>query len=110
MIDQEMECPVAGRLGTVECTARPIDAGSTITAIIAITRREWMPQGNAPPAIGEAAVNGPRFAHPLIRFALDARRSNAWRARRFAGADAISGMECRFGSRAEDRLLELDSD
>ena len=76
MIDQEMHLPVRDR------TAPHNDGiGQAIAAIIAITRREWMAQGLAPAAPDEAAADRARYAHPLIRFALDAKRSSAWRAR-----------------------------
>ena len=74
MIDQEMDLPVAERLDRM---GRPADIGQTVAAIIAITRREWMGQGQASPAPDETAVNRPRFAHPLFRFALDAKRSSS---------------------------------
>ena len=76
MIDQEMNWPVRDR------TAPQNDGiGQAIAAIIAITRREWMAQGLAPAAPDEVAADRARYAHPLITFALDAKRSSAWRAR-----------------------------
>jgi hypothetical protein len=76
MIDQEMHLPVR------DWTAPHNDGiGKAIAVIIAITRREWMAQGLAPAARDEAAADRARYAHPLITFALDAKRSNAWRAR-----------------------------
>jgi hypothetical protein len=110
MIDQEMEWPIAGRLGPAERKAQLTDVGLTIAAIIAITRREWMLHGRVSPALDEAAVDRPRFAHPLIRFALDAKRGNAWRARRSAGADAMPGADRGPGLHAEGCVLELDSE
>ena len=76
MIDQEMRLPVWDR-------AAPHNdgIGQAIAAIIAITRREWMARGFAPAASDEAAADRARYAHPLIRFALDGKRSSAWRAR-----------------------------
>ena len=110
MIDQEMEWPIAGRLRPAQRKAQLTDVGLSMAAIIAITRREWMLQGSVSPALDEAAVNRPRFAHPLVRFALDAKRSNAWRARRSAGADAMPGAGCGPGSHAEGCVLELDAE
>ena len=76
MIDQELNWPARDR------TAPRNDAiGQAIAAIVAITRREWMAQGLAPVTPDEAAADRARYAHPLIRFALDAKRSSAWRAR-----------------------------
>lgn len=110
MIEQEVEWQLACRPDPVEPKARLTDIELAIEAIIEITRREWMSQGSAFPTIGEAAADRPRFAHPLIRFALDAKRSNAWRARRMAGADAMPGTERRRGSGAEVYALEFDSE
>lgn len=76
MIDQEMNSPVRDR------NAPRNDAiGQALAGIVAITRREWMAQGRAPAAPDEVAADRARQAHPLIRFALDAKRSSAWRAR-----------------------------
>lgn len=52
-----------------------------IAAIIVITRREWLSQASGALAPGDATVNRAGTAHPLIRFALDGKRANAWRAR-----------------------------
>lgn len=76
MIDQEMNLPVRDRTAP-----RSDGIGQAIAAIVAITRREWMAQGLAPAAPDEVAADRARYAHPLIRFALDAKRSSAWRAR-----------------------------
>ena len=76
MIDQEVNWPVRDR--PAPCND---GIGQAIAAIVAITRREWMAQGLAPAAPDEAAADRARYAHPLIRFALDAKRSSAWRAR-----------------------------
>jgi hypothetical protein len=73
MIDQELNFPVRG-----PTAPRNNGIGQAIAAIIAITRREWMAQGLAP---DEVAADRARYAHPLIRFALDAKRSSAWRVR-----------------------------
>jgi hypothetical protein len=81
MIDQEMDLPVPERLDRLDRMARPAEIGQTIVAIIAITRREWMSQERESPAPDETGVNRTRFAHPLVRFALDAKRSSSWRAR-----------------------------
>jgi hypothetical protein len=109
MIDQEMEWPIAGRPGPAERKAQPTDVGPTIAAIIAITRREWMLHGSVSPAL-EDAVNRPRFAHPLIGFAPDAKRSDARRARHSAGADAMPGADRGPGPHADGCVLELDSE
>ncbi len=81
MIDQETDIRVAYRIDRLERMGRPVDVGQVIAAIIATTRREWMSPGPGSPAIDAAAVNRAGFAHPLIRFALDAKRISAWRAR-----------------------------
>jgi len=84
MIDQEMDLPVAKRLERSERLDRmalPADIGQAAAAIIAITRHEWMSQGHVSPAPDDTTVNRTHFAHPLLRFALDAKRSSAWRAR-----------------------------
>ena len=93
MIDQETDFAVAGR------TARLADAGQIIAAIIATTRREWMSQGRASPAPEECAENCTRFAHPLIRLALDAKHSSSWRARaerqeRIKSVELFAHLDC----------------
>jgi len=98
MIDQEMDLPVAGRV------ARLTDVGQTIAAIIATTRREWMSQGRASPAPDESAADRARLAHPLIRFALDAKRSSSWRARadrqeRIQSVERFADQDCTPGAR-----------
>ncbi|HUX25247.1 MAG TPA: hypothetical protein VMV87_11585 [Burkholderiales bacterium] len=76
MIDQETSLPVPQR------TASQRDGvAQAIAAIIVITRREWLSPVSGPPVSGDAAVDRARIAHPLIRFALDAKRAGAWRAR-----------------------------
>jgi hypothetical protein len=81
MLDQELDAPVRGRLTRLERRAQPADFGRALAALIATTRREWAsPLPDAPPA-AKCSVTHLRFAHPLIRFALDARRGNSWRAR-----------------------------
>lgn len=54
MIDQKLGRLVAGRPGPAERRVQPADVGLTIAAIIAVTRREWMPRGTAPPASADA--------------------------------------------------------
>lgn len=81
MIDQETDIRVADRIDRLERMAQPADVGQVIAAIIATTRREWMSPGRGSPATDEAAVNRAGSAHPLIRFALDAKRISIWRAR-----------------------------
>lgn len=81
MIDQEMGVPVPVRLDRPQRPARPADMAQALAAIIVITRREWMSRCAASPAPDDAVVKRGRFAHPLIRFALDEKRSTAWRAR-----------------------------
>ena len=81
MIDQEMEAPVPMRLDRPHRLARPADMMQALAVIIVITRREWMSPCAASPAPDDAVVKRARFAHPLIRFALDAKRSTTWRAR-----------------------------
>ena len=76
MIDQEMNLPVRDRTAPHNDGIRQATA-----AIISITRREWMAQRLAPAAPDEVAANRARYAHPLIRFALDAKRISVWRAR-----------------------------
>ncbi len=78
MIDQEMDLPVPKRGGRL---ARPADIEQALAAIVATTRREWMSREPASPVPDETVVKRARFAHPLIRFALDAKRSTTWRAR-----------------------------
>jgi hypothetical protein len=73
MIDQEIDLSVAERM---ERRSRPADIEQAAAAIIATTRREWMSQGHASPAPDESALNCARFTHPLLRFALDAKRSS----------------------------------
>ena len=81
MIDQEMNLPAPGSLEPSDRLVRTADIGQALAAVLATTRREWMSPRPESPAPDEAAVNRVRFAHPLIRFALDAKRSNSWRAR-----------------------------
>ena len=47
MIDQEMNLPLANGSNGLNRMARPADIGQTIATIIAITKREWMPQEQA---------------------------------------------------------------
>lgn len=80
MIDQEMDIPAPERLARLDPSARP-DMAQALAAIIATTRCEWTSAGTASPAADAPAVNHDRLAHPLIRFALDAKRIGTWRAR-----------------------------
>lgn len=81
MRDQESHAPVRGQLTCFERRARPADMGLALDAIIATTRRQWASPLPAVPAAAKGSVIRVRFAHPLIRFALDAKRSSSWRAR-----------------------------
>jgi hypothetical protein len=76
MIDQETNLPIPDRT-----PAQSDGIGQAIAAIIAITRREWLSQGPASAAPDAVATDRARIAHPLVRFALDAKRTGAWRAR-----------------------------
>jgi hypothetical protein len=78
MTDRETDLPAPERLGR---PARPADIEKALAAIVATTRREWMSQEPAPPAPDDTVVKRARLAHPLVRFALDAKRSTVWRAR-----------------------------
>ena len=69
MIEQETDLPLADRM------QRLTDLGHTLAAIIAITRRDWLPQEHAFPASEETVVDRARCEHPLSRFALNAKRS-----------------------------------
>ena len=76
MIEQETSLPVP------QATASQNDGvAQAIAAIIVITRREWLAPASGPAVYGDVAVNSARIAHPVIRFALDAKRTSAWRAR-----------------------------
>jgi hypothetical protein len=79
MIEEKMNLPVLTR--TDRTAPQNDDVGQAIAAIIAITRREWMSPGCGSPATDETVANHARSAHPLIRFALDAKRISTWRAR-----------------------------
>jgi hypothetical protein len=79
MIEQKMNLPVPTR--TDRTAPQNDDVGQAIAAIIAITRREWMSPEPGSPANDETVSNRARSAHPLIRFALDAKRRSSWRAR-----------------------------
>jgi hypothetical protein len=79
VIDQKTNLPVPAR--TDRKAPQNDDVGQAIAAIIAITRREWMSPGGGSPATDETVANCARSAHPLIRFALDAKRISTWRAR-----------------------------
>jgi hypothetical protein len=81
MIDQQTDIRVADRIDWLKRMAQPADVRQVITAIIATTRREWMSPSRGSPATDEAAGNRAGSAHPLIRFALDAKRVSVWRAR-----------------------------
>ena len=81
MIDQEMDSPIPERLDRLERLARPADIEQALAAIVATTRREWMSAQPSAQAPDDTTVKRARFAHPLIRFALDAKRSTAWRLR-----------------------------
>jgi hypothetical protein len=73
MIDQEMNLPLAKRLNLI---ARPVDIGQTIAVVTAITRREWMSQGSASPALDGSSANRSRFALPLFKLSLDPKRGS----------------------------------
>ncbi len=79
MIEQKMNLPIP--TGADRTAPENDDVGQAIAAIIAITRREWMSPGCGSPATDETVANHARSAHPLIRFALDAKRISNWRAR-----------------------------
>jgi len=76
MIEQKTSLPFRRR-----ATQQKDDIARAIAAIIVITRREWLSPVSGPPVSGDAAVDRARIAHPLARFALDAKRAGAWRAR-----------------------------
>jgi len=76
MIDHETSLPVLQRTASQED-----GVAQAIAAIVVITRREWLSPASGPPVTGDAAANRARIAHPLIRFAVDAKRAGAWRAR-----------------------------
>lgn len=78
MFDQETNAPA--RLLRPDRGAQSADIAQAIAAILATTRREWTSQ-DTESCRPDAAGGRQRIAHPLIRFALDAQRSNAWRAR-----------------------------
>jgi hypothetical protein len=57
------------------------DVGQNAVAVIAITRQEWLPQGNASVSPEETDDDRARFAHQLLGLALDAQSSRAARER-----------------------------
>ncbi len=57
MIDQEMNSPLANRSDGSGRMARHAEIGQTIADIIAITKREWMSQEPASPALDEIAAD-----------------------------------------------------
>jgi len=81
MQDQELDASTRERLTCVEQSARRADIGKAADAIIEATRRAWASPPLEAPEASTGSVIHVRFAHPLIRFALDAKRSNSWRAR-----------------------------
>jgi hypothetical protein len=81
MIDQEMDWPASERLARLDQLTRRVDMAQALAAIIATTRRDWMSPVTASSAPDGTAVSRGRLAHPLIRFALDAKRGSVWRAR-----------------------------
>ncbi len=90
MIDQEMNWPVRDR-----AVPHNDGIGKAIASIIAVTRREWMAQAPAP---DDGAADRARYVHPLIWFALDAKRSSGWRARAerqgwLLGADQLGSFD-----------------
>ena len=68
MIDQVMDLPLADRMD------RLTDMGQTLAAIIAMTRRDWLPQEHAFPSPDETAFNSARCEHPLSKPALNPQR------------------------------------
>jgi len=75
MIDQNIQFPASGR---VEQNA---DMVQIIAEVISTTRRAWLSRKCEPPEQDSSKVNRNRLAHPVIRFALDPKRIDAWRAR-----------------------------
>jgi hypothetical protein len=69
MIEQETDLPLADRM------ERPTGMRQTLAAIIAITRRDWLPQEHASPASDRPVDNRARCERPLSRLALNAKRS-----------------------------------
>ncbi len=81
MIDQDMEWPAPERLARSDQLMRRVDMAQALAAIIATPRLDWSSPGTAPAGADALVVNRGRFAHPLIRFALDSKRRATWRAR-----------------------------
>jgi hypothetical protein len=77
MIDQEMKLPFADRPDGLDRTAWPADMAKTIAAIIAVTRSEWMSQGQASPALDEMETDRARIVHPQFGLALDAKQTGS---------------------------------
>jgi len=75
MIDQDIRFLAAGR------QEQKAEIERTIAAIISTTRRAWLSRGCEPLTHDRNDGNRNRLAHPMIRFAFDPKRINAWRAR-----------------------------
>ncbi len=75
MIDQNIRRLALGRRD------QNADIERIIAAIISTTRRAWQSPVSDPRTHSRNDANWNRLAHPLIRFALDPKRINAWRAR-----------------------------
>jgi hypothetical protein len=69
MIEQETDLPLADRM------ERLADMGQILSAIIAITRRDWLPQEHASPSPDETIVNRARCEHSFSGPALNAKCS-----------------------------------
>ena len=78
MQDQETKLIVAVRS---DRAARPADLAQAAAAIIATTRRAWLSQEGEGQRRDEAGTKRLALAHPLVRFALDEKRTGSWRAR-----------------------------
>jgi hypothetical protein len=61
MTDEKMDLPIANRSGGLNRSARPADFGTSIAAIIAITKSEWMAQEQTSSAVNEMQAR--RFPH-----------------------------------------------
>lgn len=69
MIEQETDWPLADRM------KRLTDMEQTLAAVIATTRRDWLPQERAFPSPDETVVNRVRCEHTLSGLALNAKRN-----------------------------------